>query len=134
MSDYTTYRDSERTTLIHRIAAYIAKHGPVRTTDLYAAFPHEPKCSVKRVPSELRILGFVRADRIAGAKGQGSNKASWWSSTAMLRRTLDAGQPVKGKQRVATRLEDDGWTPPTQYIGGTRAVILGLRRRRDPIW
>ena len=30
--------------------------------------------------------------------------------------------------RKLEELEDDGWTPPAQYVSGTRAVILGLRR------
>lgn len=51
-----------------------------------------------------------------------------------VRRLTRAGkvQTVRRGRRylVCLPLEDDGWTPPTHYIGGTRAKILGLRPGR----
>ena len=51
-----------------------------------------------------------------------------------VRRLTRAGkvQVVRRGRRylVCTPLEDDGWTPPTRYIGATRAAILGLRPGR----
>lgn len=51
-----------------------------------------------------------------------------------VRRLTRAGKVQvvrRGRQYlVCTPLDDDGWTPPTTYIGGTRAKILGLRPGR----
>jgi len=51
-----------------------------------------------------------------------------------VRRLTRAGKVQvvrRGRQYlVCTPLDDDGWTPPTHYIGGTRAKILGLRPGR----
>lgn len=110
-ADYVTFRETDRPSLVHRLAAYIAAHPKVTTVDLYAAFPMERRCSVKRVVSELKKRGFLQADRIVGAAGQGSNRVSWWYPTATLLRQLSAGEKITVGQRVATPLEEDEWTP-----------------------
>jgi predicted transcriptional regulator len=55
---------------------------------------------------------------------------------AAVRRLLAAGK-VEASWRMTGRvhryvlrppLEDDGWQPPAQYVGGTRAKILGMGR------
>jgi hypothetical protein len=53
----------------------------------------------------------------------------WHPTMALVRMVAQGVLPTIDRDvRAADVLEDDGWTPPTNYIGGVRAVILGLRK------
>ena len=53
-----------------------------------------------------------------------------------VRRLTAAGKlevSRRGRQYIVRPpLEDDGWQPPAQYVGGTRAAILGTLRNATP--
>ena len=72
--------------------------------------------------------------------GANMKALAWYSGLSMrhlrqaARTLLDAGEiewvGTGNNRRLAIVEDDDAWTPPTHYIGATRAAILGLRPGR----
>lgn len=124
--DYTTFRDSRRETTTQCVSRVLVAHPGLLTVDyMRLCVGHRPK-TVKGTLHRLKMLGYCTSRRVHGRIGNGVD----WHPTMELRRLIESGEfpSVPRSLRAADVLPDDGWTPPINYVGGTRAVILGLRR------
>lgn len=133
MSDWVTYRDATRPeTAAQTVARVLVAQPGLKTSDYVRLCLAHDRRAVSTALYKLKCMGLATAARRAGAAGRGAATEQDWQPTARLIRMLDAGEPVRVSRRArlstADDLEDDGWTPPVNYIGGTRARILGLRR------
>ena len=129
MSDWGTSRDTDRPTLIERVARWIAAHPGETGAALVAAHPDTTAASVKGARAGLIARGFVRGERRHGLAGRIHGNARCYYATPYLLARLRDGLPIAaGRRPMRDDDDDDGWQPPVHYIGATRAAILGLRR------
>lgn len=131
MSGSGCAKDTRREPCAHTVARVLVAQPGLLTADyVRLVLGHRPG-AIKAALHRLKVAGYATTTRYAGMPGKGQWQAVTWTPTPLLVRLLERGgmPAISRHQRATDALEDDGWTPPTQYIGGTRAVILGLRKR-----
>lgn len=104
----------------HRIACTVAEQPGCLTRD-YVRMLRVDMPTVSRLMQRLRAHGYVRPERVAGAR---HGTVTWWP-TPELRRKLDAKQQVT-LPRGDPACNDDDWTPQP-WVHPIRARALRAR-------